>query len=337
VSRSIVLVLAAVLAIGCGSNLRNAFGYHFLDNQEADLGAVLGALPEPSRDDAPENALGAPIAVAATHVENDGTRQIIAWRVDTGDQMWTAEIDAQTRPEILGDVVLTSRRQEIVAFDLQSGRQLYTVPLADIAYVGATRDGDTIYYAATVGALGGARRVGHVAAIDARSGGEVWRHEVIGVFGEPAAAGGMVFVPWERQNIAVLEGATGDELARLRSTDDVISWAFDHPTGVYYGSRGIYRLTQRSTNGTRAEATHLAVPMQNLPRQPEFVWEDGFLPKTGTRTARGKIRVYFNPSPPPTSSTSGSRATLSTSSSTATSSPTAWRASFAGRGCSSRT
>ena len=59
-----------------------------------------------------------------------------------------------------------------------------------------------------MGALGGARRVGHVVAMDARSGGERWRHEVQGVFGQPAAAGGLVFVPWERQNIAVQNART---------------------------------------------------------------------------------------------------------------------------------
>lgn len=285
------------LGEGCGPQYRDAFGHHFLDNQEADLAVVMARLPEPSRDDGPQNALGQPIVVATTHAEDDEQRRMVAFRVDTGEQLWSVDVNAATQPEILGDVVLTSTRERLLAYDLASGRELWHRDLPDLAYVGATRDGNTICWSATVGALGGARRVGHVVAMDARSGSDRWRHEVQGVFGQPAASGGLVFVPWERQNIAILDEETGVELARLRSTDDVVAWAFDHPTGIYYGGRGMYRLTHRSASGTREEATHLRPPLGELPRQPESIWPDGFLPKPGTRSARGRIRVYFNPAP----------------------------------------
>ncbi|MBX3270076.1 MAG: PQQ-binding-like beta-propeller repeat protein [Sandaracinaceae bacterium] len=291
---------ALALALGaCGSQYRSAFSHHFLDNQELDLAAVLERLPEPAHDDRPQNALGAPIAVAATHVEDGGARQVVAWRLDRGERLWAVEVDAATQPEILGDVVFLSTREQLQAYDLASGRPLWQYRLPDLAYVGATRNGDTIFWSATVGALGGARRVGHIVAVDARSGAERWRHEVQGVFGQPAASGGYVFVPWERQNIAILDAATGDELARLRSTDDVVAWAFDHPTGIYYGGRSIYRLTHRSHSGTRAESTHVRPALGELPRQPESIWPDGYVPRPGARSARGRIRVYFNPAPAP--------------------------------------
>ncbi|MEZ4335974.1 MAG: PQQ-binding-like beta-propeller repeat protein [Sandaracinaceae bacterium] len=293
----ILVTLAALFAVACGPQYRNAFSHHFLDNQAADLAAVMERLPDPAHDDRPENALGAPVAVATTFTESGEGRQMVAWRIDDGSQLWAVPVDAATQPEILGDVVLTSTREQVRAYDLASGRELWHQDLPDLAYVGATRDGDSIYWAATVGALGGARRVGHVVAVDARSGGERWRHEIQGVFGQPAAAGGLVFVPWERQNIAILESLTGDEIARLRSTDDVVAWAFEHPTGIYYGGQGIYRLTHRSSVGTRGESTHIRPELGDLPRQPDSIWPDGYVPKPGTRSARGRIRVYFNPAP----------------------------------------
>lgn len=296
-SKTTLVVLAAGAIAGCGAQYRSAFSYHFADNEAGDLAEVLERLPEASHDDRPVNSLGQPIAVATTHSDDGSGRRIVAFRVDSGQELWSAALDAATRPEILGDVVLSTTREAIVAYDLSSGRELWRTRLPDLAYVGAARDGGHIYWAATVGALGGARRVGHVVGVDARSGGELWRHEVEGVFGRPAAAGGMVFVPWERQNIAVLDGESGVERARLRSTDDVVSWAFDHPTGVYYGGRGIYRLTHHSASGTRAESTHIRPSLGELPRQPESIWPDGFLPQPGTRSARGRIRVYFNPAP----------------------------------------
>lgn len=298
-ARIISLASIALALAGCGASQLSAFGYHFADNQEDDLGTVLAELPAPAADDRPQNSLGEPIGVASTHADSDAERQLVAFRVESGEQLWTAPFDAATRPEILGDVVLSTTREELVAFDLQSGRVLWRRDLPDLAYVGATRDGGTIYWAATVGALGGARRVGHVVAVGARNGDELWRHEVQGVFGKPAAAGGFVFVPWERQNVAILDGETGIERARLRSTDDVIAWAFDHPSGIYYGGRGIYRLTERSATGTREGSTHVRPPLGELPRQPESIWPDGFLPEPGTRSARGRIRVYFDPAPSP--------------------------------------
>ncbi|MCB9591511.1 MAG: PQQ-binding-like beta-propeller repeat protein [Sandaracinaceae bacterium] len=290
---------ASLLAVGCGPQYSNAFSHHFLDNQEVDLAAVMEQLPAPSTDDRPTNSTGRPIAVASTQAAEGASRQIIAWGLDSGEQLWAVDADAATQPEILGDVVLTSTRDRLRAFDLSSGRELWHADLPDLAYVGAGRDGDTIFWAATVGALGGARRVGHVVAVDARSGGERWRHEVQGVFGRPAAKGGLVFVPWERQNIAILDALTGVETARLRSTDDVVAWAFDHPTGIYYGGQGMYRLTHRAHAGTRTETTYMMPALPELPRQPDSIWPDGYVPRPGTRSARGRIRVYFNPAPAP--------------------------------------
>lgn len=296
-TRFVPLAVVALALSGCGASQRSAFGYHFADNQEADLATVLAELPPASVDERPTNPLGRPIAVASTHAENDADRQLVAFDVESGEQLWATSFDAATRPEILGDVVLSTTREELVAFDLESGRVLWRRALPDLAYVGASRDGATLYWAATVGALGGARRVGHVVAVVARTGAELWRHEIHGVFGKPAAAGGYVFVPWERQNVAILDGATGVEKARLRSTDDVIAWAFAHPSGIYYGGRGVYRLTERSSSGTREGSTHLRPPLGELPRQPESIWPDGFLPEPGTRSARGRIRLYFAPAP----------------------------------------
>lgn len=299
IARKLTVAWAALALVGCGAQQMSAFGYHFADNDETALAAVLQQLPAPAPETAPTNPTGQAVAVASTHVEEEGTRQLVAFALESGETLWTAPFDAATQPQVLGDVVLSTTREELVAFDLASGRVLWRRTLPDLAYVGATRDGGTIYWAATVGALGGARRVGHVVAVSARNGSELWRHELNGVFGQPAAAGGFVFVPWERQNVAILDGATGVEQARLRSTDDVIAWVFDHPSGVYYGGQGVYRLTERSVSGTRGESTHIRPPLGELPRQPESIWPDGFVPTPGARSARGRIRVYFDPAPAP--------------------------------------
>ncbi len=66
----------------------------------------------------------------------------------------------------------------------------------------------------------------------------------------------------------------GDSL----STDDVIAWIFNDPTGIYYGHRGIYRLTHGSVSGTREGSTRIELPVDSLPRSPD-IFDDGFVPK----------------------------------------------------------
>jgi len=277
------LALAAALALpACGPSLRErAFSYRFADNSEEQFREVLARLPPAAEHASPLNASGAPMAFVTTH---DAPRAVVAIDLTTGAERWRHALDAETRPEVVGDLVITSDRTRIVALELESGAERWSVRLGDLGYVGAARDGETVFLAATVGALGGARRVGHAMAIDARSGDERWRHEIEGVFGHPAASGGMVFIPWERQNIAVLDELTGHEIARLRSTDDVIAWIFQDPTGIYYGHNGVYRMTHRSVSGSQADSTRITLPIADLPREPRL-FDDGFVPSPGMRTA----------------------------------------------------
>jgi len=288
------LIVAVALLAGCGPATRTAFSYRFSDNVADQFTPVMDRLPPPQAHEHPNNALETPLVVVTTHEE---PRAVVCIDVESGAERWRHASTPETRPEILEDLVLVGERGRLVALELRSGSVRWTAELPEqLGYVGAARDGNTIYFAATVGALGGARREGHVAALDALTGETRWRHEVEGVFGQPVASAGMVLVPWERQNIAVLDETTGVELARLRSTDDVVAWIFQDPTGIYYGHRGIYRLTHGSVSGTREGATRIELPVDGLPRSPD-IFDDGFVPKPGTRSARGRIRVYFAPSP----------------------------------------
>ncbi len=293
-----ILALGASLA-GCGAAHLEAFSYQFADNQASSLEGVLARLPAPSQASRPTNATGAPLLVATTH---DAPRQLEAIDPSTAEVRWSYALDAQTRPEILGDLVLCSDRARLVALDAASGRLRWQRALPDLAYVGAARDGGTVFLAFTVGALGGARRDGDLVAVDAATGSERWRHRITGVLGQPAAEGGVVFVPYERQSISMLDALTGDEIARVRSTDDVIAWVRADPSGIYYGHRGLYRLTSGSAAGTRAAATRIEPPIPSIPplhegeqERPVDLEDDGFLPKPGTRSARGRIHLYASP------------------------------------------
>ncbi|MEM1417999.1 MAG: PQQ-binding-like beta-propeller repeat protein [Myxococcota bacterium] len=293
------LALGACLT-GCGTfgsgAVADAFSYRFADNQQDDVARVFQSLPEPANDRV-DNAFDRPIAVATTHPEDgEGESTVVAIDIEGGEVLWEKPIDARTRPEVLGDVVMTSLRQEVLCLDLRTGDELWRVNKEGLAYVGATRHGDDIAFVVSVGAAGGATRVGHIRMRNARTGARRWDHEIAGVLGHPQAFGDYIFVPWDRQNIAILNATDGIETARIRTTDDIFSWVEAEPAGLFYGHQGIYRFTERSFSGKREESTYRPPPVPDAPRDP-LVHDDGFYPMPGTRSARGRIQTFWEPVP----------------------------------------
>ncbi|MBO6938641.1 MAG: PQQ-binding-like beta-propeller repeat protein [Deltaproteobacteria bacterium] len=301
-SRAILFSAMASLTVGCVSNVpTDAFSYQFPDNVQEDLAPIVAAQPAPAADSI-TNAIGEPLAVVTTHPteateEGPATQaELACLNLVSGEVLWRKPFEAMTRPEILGDVVVTSIRGSVVVLDLRSGDELWREELDDLAYVGASRSGNTLVWVASVGVAGGANRKGRLAAVDARSGRELWEHRIEGVLGHPQLRGGYIFVPWDRQNIAILKLQDGIEVARLRTTDDVIGWVRAEPQGVFYGYRGIYKFNERSASGTKEGSTYRLAPLAEAPREP-LVQDDGYYPTPGTRSARGRIRVYYEPEP----------------------------------------
>jgi outer membrane protein assembly factor BamB len=285
------LLLALTATAGCMPAIRrmNAFSSRFADNQREPISQIYSQLPAQDANE-PRNALGQPIIVA---VRQGTPRAVVAIDANSSRALWTRELDAQSAPEILGDVVLVSTGARVVALDLRTGERKWDLDLRAMPFQGAAREGNSIVVAASSGANGGAR-VGRVVALDVGSGAERWSHTVVGILGRPAVAAGRAFVPWDRQSLAVLDLNTGVEQARVRATDDVLGWVFSAPQGVYYGSRGAYRWTPRSASGTRADSAFLANPIEGVPGDPPL-FRDAFAGTTGARTARDKIRFAFLP------------------------------------------
>ncbi|MFT5357419.1 MAG: outer membrane protein assembly factor BamB [Polyangiales bacterium] len=284
-------LLPLLLVFGCATTTATgAFSYRFADNRLEDIEPILEALPSPSAP-AVANASGSPLVVATT---TSDTPEVLAIDVQSGDVRWRTALDAYSRPEVHGDVVMTTDRTNLVALDLGNGQELWRKPLNSLVYVGCARSGNTLACVSSVGASGGEHREGRIEAVDARSGRRVWLHEITGVLGKPAAVADLFLVPWDRQSIALLTASTGVEQARLRSNDDVIAWVEARAEGIFYGHRGIYRLGLGSATGNKEDAFYRPHPLPELPREPEL-HDDGFYPNPGRRSARGRIRVYFAP------------------------------------------
>lgn len=291
-ARWIPLATAAFALEACMPSIRQltAFSSRFPDNNRSQFLTVVTHLPS-STSDTPR-AAGAPVLAT---VRQDGTaRNVVLYDANSGRAVWTAPIAATSAPTVLGDLVVVAVGNDVVGLDLSNGQRRWSATMRSEPYIGAARDGDTVVLVGSLGNTGGGARAGRVIAVDARSGGERWTHQIIGILGAPAATSGYAFIPWDRQSIAVLDIVSGAERARLHATDDVISWVFSSQQGVFYGSRGAYRFTTASASGTRADAGLVRNPLENVPGDPPL-YRDAFAPTTGARTARDKIRFAFRP------------------------------------------
>ena len=140
--------------------------------------------------------------------------------------------------------------------------------------------------------------VGRLLAINADSGWTAFKFQSSKLFGRPAALAGLLFVPWERQNVSVIDRETQEEVARIRTEDDVINFVSAGPLGVFYGSRGLYRFDAKAWAGTKTGSTYYEPPIQGIPGNPEL-WSDAFGEATGGRNAREKIRYFIAPANDP--------------------------------------
>ncbi|MCA9602654.1 MAG: PQQ-binding-like beta-propeller repeat protein, partial [Myxococcales bacterium] len=272
-----------------------AFDPRFADNRLEDTRAVASSA---------EVGSGPAESAFVGTTEVGGGVAVSLWDLPSGKARWSTRLDAVTRPILLGDLVIVgthskgAETERAVALDATSGRERWALDLDHDAFLGATRSGSLVAVVAGRGAGGGSARRGRVIAVDARTGSSAWERTTSGVLGAPASAGPWIFVPWERQNIAVIDVRTGRERARLRSTDDVIAWVKAEASGIYYGGATLYRLSDASATGKRETTPHVEPRVEGVPGHP-LPEDDGFAPPPAKRSARGRIRYYARPADVP--------------------------------------
>jgi hypothetical protein len=249
------LILLAVVASGCAEA---AFSAHARDNVVDDIRRAM-QMSQP-----PQKGSGA----YAFLVTTSSPRELVGWDLAVGKQLWREKADVRSRIAAgRGLIVYKEGTGAVVARDPLSGRQLFSFRLSPKEkFVGATLDDEKVYVVVQgdsagakdeSGSTGPVRRVSYVVGID-RGGGEVWRIPVQGSAAAPAARGGVVAVPYGYQHVSLLDGKTGKEVARVRNTDEQITFVRALPDGFYYGGgKGVYMLDEKSASGTKEGSSYL--------------------------------------------------------------------------------
>ena len=183
---------------GCGAGIAPAFDPHFPDNEQAQAERLEARLAQPPADRADEPAL----LLATTYGEPS---ELIAYDLAARSLRFRVALRADSRPELLCDLIVTTARGRLIALDAASGARRFDVPLEGCGYLGAARVGDRLFFTCKREANADREALGELHALDARNGNERFVREGLGALGRPLGAGGLLFVPWQRHSLAVLD------------------------------------------------------------------------------------------------------------------------------------
>ena len=101
-------------------------------------------------------------------------------------------------------------------------------------------------------------------------------------------------LPFAHQNLALLDGNSGRELARVRATDEEIAYARALPEGIYYGgARGIYRLDDKSATGSRAGSSYAEAKLAGAEQVRTAYHWDGYQPAQSAIGAFDRNRLLW--------------------------------------------
>jgi len=273
-------ILLASLGFGCGGGGGAAFGQTFPDNRPEQLDPVLSRIAQSP----PPNEAPMAVSLGGTPTE------LVAFDLAAGAVRWRQPVESTVAPQIAGRLVFTHEGSELVARDLASGSVVFREEDDHLPLVGAAGEGDlAVAVLSTGGGVGSKTRL-----VVARGGDVAWVRDVEMAFGVPAVRAGMLFLPWSNQNLSVLDGESGEELARLRISDEVIGHARSSGGAVYTGQSNLFRVTSTATRGTRDGAAWFGASVGELPGTPAFL-RDAYAPPPAPQSALHRVRLDFRP------------------------------------------
>lgn len=268
-----VLSISALPACGGGS----AFSPVYPDNQEGSVQVVLDRLASQQAAEAD------PVAAGIT----TSPHRLFVVDLRSGEKRWDIETGApSSAPVIAGDYVLLHQARGVVGYSIRDGRELFAVEDDAMYLTGGGGDGSDAAFSLSTGGGVGARSK----LIILRGGSVSIERDMEQTLGAPTVTAGMVFVPWATQNLSVLDAGSGDEIARVRITDRPIGRAYHQDGNVYFGQRGVFRLTPATVAGTADGSAFVEAAERTYPGEPSFM-QDPYAPAAGAASAVHKIRL----------------------------------------------
>ncbi len=276
---------AAVLAGACGGTA--AFSLTSDDNDPAKITKAFAVEKKPTAGK-PVNSTGKPLAFMVTVA--GGKKQLIAWDLAAGKQLWAVPADVASRVVVGSSIIAAREGNDMVARDVATGRKLWAHPLAaKTTFLGAAADGERVFYVQQDDST--SKRSWELIALGP-GGSEIWRASAPGTLGAPAARGGLVYMPFLTQWLTILDAATGAQLARVKESDEAINFVRTTTDGVFYGSKGVFVLDDKSVAGTRDGADYGTAKLPEEFVRTFYHW-DAFSPVQAGYSAYDRNRILW--------------------------------------------
>lgn len=284
---ALVTVIATVLA-ACGG--KAVFRLSSDENNAFALTETLARRKLPATP-TPVNEARTPRVFVLT-AGKGATKTIVAYDLASGNVMWKADGDVRSRISVGGDFIVALEGDQLVARDQVRGAPRWRTRIPG-TFVGAAADADRAYVVYQSGTTW------WLAAYAGGNGEQVWRADASGQLGAPAAHGGVVYVPFLRQWLSIVDGRTGQQLTRIRGIDEQIAMLRVTSTVAYFGSKqGVFQLDARSASGSRNAATYgrVAIPAE---LDGTTFGREMYDPVQNTYTAAERKRVLWTTSSQP--------------------------------------
>ncbi len=284
-----VIILAGMLA-SCGS--AGSFGLTSDDNNPQQLAAALQTVQTPEAS-APINSTGKPLVfmVVSPSKKEHRSKQLVAFDLAGKSELW--RVDAQVGSKVAVGANFVAFREgdrDLVAVDVATGKRLWKKNIGP-NFLGLAADRSRAFYVTRD--KSGSKPVWWLVAVDGKTGEELWRADAPGQLGAPAARGGLVFSPFLKQWLAVLDANTGKQLTRIRGIDEEISFVRTTNDHVYFGSNfGVFLLDDRAASGKRAESTYGSAELPEGFVRTHYYW-DAFDPVQAGYSAYDRNRILW--------------------------------------------
>jgi outer membrane protein assembly factor BamB len=258
------LLAVLIAAAGCGGS--GTFALSSEDNNPQRLQEAFALVKAPKAG-TPKNATGKAMVFLATGANKKANKpkQLVAYDLVGKSESWRVLADVNSKVAVGNKfVAFRAGERHLIGLDVATGKQLWKKDIGK-GFLGAAADSDRVFY--VVISRSGSKPVWSLVALSGTSGTELWRADAPGQLGVPAARGGLVFSPFLKQWMAVLDAATGEQITRIRGIDEEISFVRATADNVFFGSKvGVFLLDERAASGRRAQSTYGTA---NLPK--EFV------------------------------------------------------------------
>ena len=278
-------LVAAPLALVVAGCVEPPFSAHARDNSVDDIARALAASPSAEKG---ARGGGNPTAYLVTQ----GEKHLVAYDLADARITWDVAADVTSRVAVgRGFVAHRQGKQSIAVRAGSNGQQRCSVEMkAGEQFLGIAAD-TRVYY--VVQTLTGATRTSTIVAISPDTCSQVWRDEASGSMGAPAARGDVVAVPYAYQNIVFLDGKSGAELARVRATDESVSFVRATAEGFFYGdNKGVYLFNSKSAAGSKKGSAYTEAHLASSQIRTFYYW-DAYQPSQADYTAFDRNRLLW--------------------------------------------